>query len=358
MSKFAQYYTKFLKDNLFAGIDWKDRQSIFGKFLKDERSIRFSDKPIPEEGQVEEEAAQTDAAKPDDEGKKKVKIYKHKIYHLKANPDIVVMRLANVKLIPIEKDFKPEQVEHYPSLFIIIDNREGCRRVAIQKLPASFSNTDMVAKILQKAIGDAMMKQCNIGVEFRAQRYTKDFYELWRTQQHHTARIKFNISPDDDSRARLEMQRRKAMMSICKPEPKPEQKAAEDESIIGYIYQLQEESQKSGYRSAIEIEPEQQGAVMYVDEKSDYIRSLARYCSSTATPVEIITSDGATFECFIDSDMESDDKIVTQEFDAAYLEALFDPRLEEGTRKTYETKVVELLYSMKLVVDDDEKEVV
>lgn len=351
MSKFAQYYTKFLKDNLFAGIEWNNRQNIFGQYLKDDRSIRFSDKPVSDK-ELEEMTANSD-----DEGKKKVKIYKHKIYHLKDNSDIVVMRLANVKLIPIEKDFKPEQVEHYPSLFIIIDNREGCRRVAIQKLPASFSNTDMVAKILQKAIGDAMMKQSNIGVEFRAQRYTKDFYNLWREQQHRTARIKFYISPDDDSRARLEIQRRRAMMSICEAVSQPEQKAAEDESIMGYIYQLQEESQKDGYRSSIEVEPEQ-GTVMYVDEKSDYIRSLARYCSSTATPIEIITSDGATFECFIDSDMESDDKIVTQDFDAAYLEALFDPRLEEGTRKTYETKVVELLYSMKLVVDDDEKEVV
>lgn len=357
MSKFAQYYTKFLNDNLFARIEWTERQKIFGSFLQNDDSITFREKGKSDNASDETEP-DTTAEGENAEGvtKKKAKIYKHRIYHLTDNPNVVVMRLANVKLIPIEKDFKPEQVEHYPSLFIIFDNRENCRRVAIQKLPASFSNTDTVAKILQKTLGDAMMAECNIGVEFRAQRYTMDFYKLWRSQQHHTTRIKFNISPDDESKARLEQQKLKALRSDSKV-TKVEVEDL-DETIMGFIYQLQEESQKSGYRSAIEIEATEKGAVLYVDETSEYIRSLARYCSSTATPVEIITNDGATFECFIDSDMESDDKIVTQEFDAAYLEALFDPQLEEGTRKTYETKVIELLYSMKMVVDEEEKEVV
>ena len=353
MAKFAQYYITYLKDNLFAHLAWAERQERFGEFFIDDSCITFSDKSIPEGQEVPEGEKPEEPEAAEGEKKKKVKIYKHRIYHLKENKDIIVMRLANVKIIPIEKDFKPEQVEHYPSVFIVIDNRGGCRRIAIQKLSTSFSNTDTVAKILQKTLGDAMMSKWHIGLEFRAQRYTMDFYKLWRSQQHHTARIKFNISPDEDSRARLEAQQKRQLITGESQglEPLTEM----DESILGHIYSLEEESDKAGYGQVIELY-NKKGPVMYVDETSAYIRNLARYSSSTATPIEIITTDGGSFECFVNTDMESDDKIVTQEFDASYLEALFDNQLEDETRKTYETKVVEFLYSMKLVVDDDEKE--
>lgn len=351
MAKFAQYYLTYLKDNLFAHLEWIERQKKFGEFFVDDSCIKFSDKYIPE-GQEREESEEQEAAE-GEKKKPKVKIYKHRIYHLKENKDIIVMRLANVKIIPIEKDFKPEQVEHYPSVFIVIDNRDGCRRVAIQKLSTSFSNTDTVAKILQKTLGDAMMSKWHIGLEFRAQRYTMDFYKLWRAQQHHTSRIKFNISPDEDSRARLEAQKKRQNLT---GEPQDLTPLTEtDESILGHIYSLEEESDKAGYGQVIELY-NKKGPVMYVDESSAYIRNLARYSSSTATPIEIITTDGGSFECFVNTDMESDDKIVTQEFDASYLEALFDNQLEDETRKTYETKVVEFLFNMKLVVDDNEQQ--
>ena len=147
MSKFAQYFVTYRNDNLFAHLEWDKREDLLADYLADEDSIQFSDKP-------QNEAETTDGN--NDEPQKRIKIYRHKIYHLAENNRIIVMRIANVKIIPIEKDFKPESVEHYPSVFVIFDMREGCRRVAIQKLSSSFSSTDQVAKILQKALGDQM----------------------------------------------------------------------------------------------------------------------------------------------------------------------------------------------------------
>lgn len=350
MAKFAQYYITYLKDNLFAHVDWARRQQLFGEFFTDDQCIQFADK-TPSEGTTEEQAEQE--SQEGDKKKQKVKIYKHRIYHLRENKDIIVMRLANVKLIPIEKDFKPEQVEHFPSVFIIIDNREGCRRIAIQKLQTSFSSTDQVAKILQKTLGDSMMAKCNIGLDFRAQRYTKDFYKLWRSQQHRTARIKFNITPNAESEARLEMQRRKQAFTGIAPSATDNQPV--DDDVMGHILGLEEKGSAGGLDTSIELGPKN-GSIFYVDETSTFIRTLARYSSSTATPIEIITTDGASFQCFIDTDMESDDKIVSQDFEASYLEALFDSQTEDAARKTCETKVIELLFNMKRVVDDDEKE--
>lgn len=55
MAKFAQYYLTYLKDNLFAHLEWIERQKKFGEFFVDDSCIKFSDKYIPE-GQEREES--------------------------------------------------------------------------------------------------------------------------------------------------------------------------------------------------------------------------------------------------------------------------------------------------------------
>ena len=340
MSKFAQYYVTYRDDNLFAHLEWEKREDLLAGFLANEDGIQFADKPA-------NEAEATDGN--NDEPKKRIKIYRHKLYHLAVNERIIVMRIANVKIIPIEKDFKPESVEHYPSVFVIFDTRPGCRRVAIQKLSSSFSNTDQVAKILQKALGDQMMSRHQIGLEMRAQRYTMDFYRLWHAQEHHTARLKFHLDPEALA---------EAMEASSKIQDSKVQVAdAQEQGVIGYIYELEASSRQSGYRTALEVEPRNKGAIMMVDEDSPFIRNLATYSASTGTPIELITNDGCSFECYINTDMMSDDKIVCVDFDTAHLEALFDESQEEDSRKSAEMKVVEFLNGMKYVVDDKEKEV-
>ena len=349
MSKFAQYFLTYRNDNLFAHLEWDKREDLLADYLADEDSIQFADKPV-------NEAEATDGN--NNEPQKREKVYRHKLYHLALNNRIIVMRIANVKIIPIEKDFKPESVEHYPSVFVIFDMREGCRRVAIQKLSSSFSSTDQVAKILQKALGDQMMSTHHIGVELHAQRYTMDFYRLWRAQEHHTARLKFHLDPEAlrDAVEAAKIRGSKIQDSSSKSDLKPETDVQE-EGVIGYIYGIEASSRQSGYRTALEVEPMKKGAIMMVDEDSTYIRNLATYSASTGTPIELITNDGGSFECYIDTDMMSDDKIVCLDFETMHLEALFDTTMEEDARKSAEMKVVEFVNSMKYVVDDKEQEV-
>ena len=345
MSKFAQYFVAYCNDNLFAHLDWDKREDLLADYLADEDSIQFADKP-------QNEVEATDGN--NNEPQKREKVYRHKLYHLALNNRIIVMRIANVKIIPIEKDFKPESVEHYPSVFVIFDMREGCRRVAIQKLSTSFSSTDQVAKILQKALGDQMTSAHHIGVELHAQRYTMDFYRLWRAQEHHTARLKFHLDPEA---LRDAVEAAKIRDSRSKIQGADAPSTVEEEGVIGYIYGIEASSRQSGYRTALEVEPRHKGAIMMVDEDSPYIRNLATYSASTGTPIELITNDGGSFECYIDTDMMSDDKIVCVDFDTMHLEALFDTTMEEDARKSAEMKVVEFVNGMKYVVDDKEKEV-
>ena len=319
MAKFAQYFSRFLDNNLFAQERWADRQQLLGELLAREENMTFT-------GNV----PATDKTGKGGEEKKPV-VYRHKVYHLTCAPNITVMRIANVKEMLIEKDFHPETVEHNPSCFVVFDNREGCRRVLIQKLTTSFSSTDQVMKILQRGIEKGLAAY-NIGIEMVAQRYPRDFYKLWRAQEHHTARIRFGIGSRENV---------------------PLDEVIADNSLVGHILEIERASYMSGYKSALELEPKEKGGVLYVDESSEYIRSLVEYSARTATPIELVTHDGASFECFIDSDLESDDKIVTVEMDKGYLERLFETGADG--KEAAEEKVLEFVNGIKYEVDDTEE---
>ena len=121
MAKFAHYHLEFILDNLFAQPYKTERQKYFGALLENKESIKFTM----------------------ENGNEQI-TYKHEVAHLKLNRDIIIMRIANEKKKEVVQDFKKKQVKHEPPCFVIIDNRQGCRRVAIQKCPDSFHNTQQV----------------------------------------------------------------------------------------------------------------------------------------------------------------------------------------------------------------------
>ena len=319
MAKFAQYYISFQSLNMFSLEKWAERQQLLGNLLASDKSVTFR-------GTKHSKAK---AGNSDKEGEPIV--YPHKVYHLKCAPDITVMRIANVKEMLIEKDFHPQTVEHNPSCFVIFDNRAGCRSVLIQKLVASFSHTDQVMKILQRGLEKGFVDY-HIGIKIAAQRYPMDFYRLWRAQEHHTARIRFGLG----SRGHV-----------------PLDEVGDDNSLVRHILEIEQASYQGGYKSALDLEPREKGGVLYVDESSEYIKSLVSYSAQTATPIELITQDGASYECFINSDLESDDKIVTVELDKEWLERLFETA-DEG-KEAAEEKVLELVNGAKYLVDDKEE---
>ena len=142
MAKFAHYHLEFILDNLFAQPYKTERQKYFGALLENKESIKFTM----------------------ENGNEQI-TYKHEVAHLKLNRDIIIMRIANEKKKEVVQDFKKKQVKHEPPCFVIIDNRQGCRRVAIQKCPDSFHNTQQVSHILTKVLGNQMTKKYNIGIK-------------------------------------------------------------------------------------------------------------------------------------------------------------------------------------------------
>ena len=79
MAKFAQYYLKYNLEHMFSA-EYKDqRQQIFGAFFETNGSIDF----VLGEGEDQ-------------------KVYKHQVYHLSQNKDIIVMRIANDRKKTVE----------------------------------------------------------------------------------------------------------------------------------------------------------------------------------------------------------------------------------------------------------------
>lgn len=310
MANFAQYYLEFKLDNMFAQPFKTERQKLFGALLKDKESISFT------VGSGEEQ-----------------KTYKHEVVHLKLNKDIIIMRIANKKDKEVIQDFKKKHVNHEPPCFVIIDNRKGCRRIAIQKCPDAFSNTRQVSKILTQVIGSKMAANYFIGISLHPQYYPQDFYKAWRMHQFRIAKLRFNFS---DGEIPAEFRSRNM----------------DDDSITGFAIRLMEDNTLSKYRPILELMPPPNETILPLDDSTPLIRNLVSLHAQTGAPIELVAIDGTTYTCFINDDQESS-RIVTSEIDTHIVEALFEDT--PISLQKAEEEILKFVNNMKYTVDEDER---
>lgn len=310
MAKFSHYYLKYKLDDIFAQEHKAERQKLFGEMLEKDDSISF--------------------ILGEDENKKH---YKHMVKHLRLNHDIIVMRIANDSKKDVIQDFKKMSVRHEPPCYVIIDNREHCRRVAIQRNKDAWASTDSVAKVMTTVLDKALRRSCYIGISMHPQYYPKDFYKAWRMHQHHTSRLWFGLTEGE-------------IPQSFRTEPQT------DDTIMGFALEVNEELQRKKYRTELVLSSAQNNTPLFVDEDSVYIRNLVNFHALTGSPIVIETSDGARFTCFID-DEEDSANIITSEIDRKMLDILFGEA--EGDAAAAESKVMEFVNRMKYEVDDNEQ---
>lgn len=327
MSQFAQYYFKFKHD--LAPHDWTQRQHHLATLFETEECIEFS------LGENE-----------------KHKIYKHKVYHLNCAPDIIVMRFANNIDIPVEQNFEPSLVKDEPSCFVIIDNREGLRSVAIQKRKKAFGSPSQVARIMSHVIQKKLHTDHCYGFEIVPEYYPEDLYQAWEKLQQHTAALRFGVS---------DMSPNEIMQRVN--ELKSKEREYFDDSLIQPLLALALEAKKANYKHYYTVMPEDKKTALWVDKSSLFMRNLITIADAMGEPVELVTNDGATFRCFVDSEDSYTDKIVCREFNTAILEKLFKKRDKKGKLiepedlLSAEEAVVQMMNSMKHPVEDEEAQV-
>ena len=145
MSRFAHYYIKYKHD--FGPHEWDDRQRHLDALFETDESIGFV---------VGED--------------EKKKVYKHRVYRLKAAPGIIVMRFANDIDLPVERDFKPATAKDEPSCFVIIDNREQSHLMVIERKTSTYKDPDDAKQVLEDSFNRLIH---DYGINIKFERLTK-----------------------------------------------------------------------------------------------------------------------------------------------------------------------------------------
>lgn len=120
--------------------------------------------------------------------------------------DIIIMRLANRRSVKIEKAFHILEEDDEPSSLIIIDNRDGIQRIAIERNPHSFGDTDTIKNILvlnfRRGLKDKQL-QFSIGKEF----LPKEFWDICNRYKGKVTKVVFSYQYPNLGRAHEEMKK-------------------------------------------------------------------------------------------------------------------------------------------------------
>lgn len=179
MAQFADYYIRYKYD--FAPYEWENRQSHLAALFAEDSTIVFG------EGDPSEEQQQ--------EGIPYAKVFNHRVYHLEINPNIILMQLANSFDISVEIHYENALTKNEPSCFVIIDNREGLRTVAIQNRRKAFPAPKRVAEILTEKLNRVLYGDYCYSLEILPKYYPEDLFQAWGKLQNVTRDMLFNV-PD------------------------------------------------------------------------------------------------------------------------------------------------------------------
>ena len=326
MTKLADFYIKYKHD--FAPYDWENRQSHLAALFTSDDGIIFG------EGEPSEEQQE--------QGIPYAKIFNHRVYHLESNPNIIVMQFANSIDIPVEIHYENSLAKNEPSCFVIIDNREGMRTVAIQNRRKAFSAPKRVADIMTGKLNEVLFGKYCYGVEILPRYYPEDLFLTWARLQNVTNNMLF--SPPD-------MSEQEVMERL--DDFKRQGKEYYDDSLIPAMLQMAAAAKEDKYFHGWNVHRDDLHTAIYLDKTSTYMKNRLTLSRATNTPVKLVTMDGATYHCFVDSDEVNTDKIVHKELDENHLELLFTGKKKDGEKAEHtdiekaETGIVEMLNEMK-----------
>lgn len=336
MARFATYSIKYRREP--GCYDWQDRQQHLADLFAPESRMSFGEgKPSDEQ----KAKGQTHARK-----------FNHRVHHLKCNHNIIVLQLANSIDVAMENQFETVNRRDEPSEFVIIDNRKGIRTVAIQNRKKAFSAPRKVADILQQEISTRLYKDHCYTIEIMPEYYPEDLYKLWEMRQRDIQLLRFS-SPQKMEEKEV-IQKAEEMQKLW-----PERYNA---TFMSQLLSIALMARKANYDMKFDISPLDKKCMLFVDQNSTYMQNLVTMARASGEPVEIVTKDGSTFRCFVDTEDENTDKIVHHELDQSLLEMFFKDKRKDGEKAgpedidKAEAKVVEMLNAIKKTEEDTKEQ--
>ncbi len=375
MARFATYYIRFHYE--LCTCDWEQRQQHLAALLESDGSVTFDELVPPSRQQQAGSAAKGSAeggkasgakgsaaseakgsskgsaakgsAEGGNKGEAKVKVFPHRICHLQCNRDIVVMQIANPGEIDCENNFRKGVAKDEPSCFVVFDNREGLRTVAIQNRPKAFSSPKRLADIMQRTFHRALYGEHFYLTEILPFYYPADLLEVWQMQQANAQLLRFGVSDMTEEKILARMEELK-------------DKPYYDDSLMQPMLKMALAAKQDKYRNMYTLMPEERNGVIRLDYTSSFLRNMLTLAYASNSPVELVTRDGTSFRCTVDSDEKDTDKVVQRELDEDLLDMLFTHRKKNKQEATdedlrqAEEKITEMLDMMKRTSQDVERD--
>lgn len=105
---------------------------------------------------------------------------------------LIVFKLANNKHIVQESGFVPKKLEHKPSCLILIDNRTDVQNIYIEKNDYSFSDTEVVAKILSRTY-NTCLHQLGLTIVIQKRFKASEFWSIVESAEKGVNMVRFSI---------------------------------------------------------------------------------------------------------------------------------------------------------------------
>jgi len=106
---------------------------------------------------------------------------------------VMVLKIANNKLLELEEDFKIETHQYSPSCFAIFDIRNDFQRIAIEDDVSSFSDTDVVRNIIENTLKQ-YLKQYGLSIEIKKEYDQNEFWNLIGGLEKGVSMVRFHFS--------------------------------------------------------------------------------------------------------------------------------------------------------------------
>lgn len=98
--------------------------------------------------------------------------------HIEINQDdLIVLRLANKRTVRLEKNFQTEEFTNEPSIYVIIYNDFGVQRIAIEQNSYIFSDTNVVANILERSLSE-LLERHNLVISIKKEYQESEFWDM------------------------------------------------------------------------------------------------------------------------------------------------------------------------------------
>lgn len=151
---------------------------------------------------------------------------------------IVVFRLANNKYLRIEEDFQSNRIQNYPSIKIIVDNRDDKQRILIEHRIGAFYDEKFVARILQNSFRQKLLPH-HLNITINREFQESEFWDIVSGCEKGIEKIRFSFPYPNLSRVRDKM---KELVSEINGDTNSKDTKLELNSVPGEVLSVKKES--------------------------------------------------------------------------------------------------------------------